>query len=169
MPEIQSKLLKINFTKGRKYSIDTVVIHVAEGTMAGMRSWFNSSASKVSSTYGVSLKGEIEQYVKEEDTHWANGRVFEPTAAIVIARPRINPNQYTISIEHEGDGKRDMTPAQRRASAELLVDIARRRPLVKLNRKHVIRHNEIYAKKSCPGEISIFNLLEMANEIATVC
>lgn len=136
-------------------------MHVVEGTMAGMRSWFNNKKSEVSAHYGISFQGEIEQYVDEADTAWANGRVFAPTAALVLARPYVNPNLWTVSIEHEGTGRTDLTPKQRAASAWLVADISKRHGFP-LTRKHVIRHNEIFARKTCPGLINVDAVLDLA-------
>lgn len=164
---IKELLTPVNHTTGRRAQIDTVVIHVTEGTFASARAWFRDPESKVSSTYGISRRGEIERWVREEDTAWANGRVYNATAAVVRERPGVNPNDYTISIEHEGDGTSDLTPEQRGASIWLLRDIARRRPQITLDRRHVIRHNEIYARKTCPGAINVDQLVRMAADAST--
>lgn len=160
--KITKRLLTTNYTKGRGgQKPDAVVMHVVEGTMAGMRSWFNNPASKVSAHYGISRAGEIEQYVEESDTAWANGRVLRPTSLLVKERPGSNPNKWTVSIEHEGTGNDDLTPAQRAASAWLVADIAKRHN-IPLDRKHVIRHHEIFAGKTCPGAVDVDAVLALA-------
>jgi N-acetylmuramoyl-L-alanine amidase len=163
-----TKRLVVNRTKGRGgQKVDAIVMHVSEGSMVGMRSWFNDPASEVSAHYGISRKGEIEQYVDEADTAWSNGRVLRPTAALVLARPGSNPNRWTVSIEHEGTGKDDLTSEQRAASAWLVADIAKRHG-IPLDRKHVIRHHEIYAGKTCPGAVNVEKVLVVANGAAKV-
>lgn len=156
---IRDELTPINHRAGRQQSIDAIVIHVMEGTLASARSWFRDPISVVSSHYGIGLRGEIERYVSEGDTAFANGRVYNATAALVRERPGVNPNDYTISIEHEGDGKSDMPPAQRAASVWLIREIVTRRPAIKVDRRHIIRHNEIYARKTCPGAIDVDRLV----------
>lgn len=160
--KITKRLLAGNHTKGRGgQKIDAIVMHVVEGSMAGMRSWFKNPDAKVSAHYGISRKGEIEQYVAESDTAWANGRVLRPTSALVLARQGSNPNRWTISIEHEGTGNDDLTPEQRKASAWLVADIAERHG-IPLDRKHVIRHHEIFAGKTCPGAVNVEKVLQLA-------
>ena len=161
--EIQKQLLDANHSKGRTslYPVDTIVVHVMEGDMAGTLEWFRDQRSQVSSHYGVSKKGAVVQYVDEEDRAWHAGRVHEPTAEIVLERGGVNPNQYTIGIEHEGSGSTDLTDEQRTASAMLIADIARRRH-IPLTRKHVVGHHEIYSLKGCPRNINIDKLIAEA-------
>jgi hypothetical protein len=159
---ITDVLIPENFGHGRKRAIDAIVIHVMEGTMSGTLSHFRAPASDVSAHYGVSKRGEIVRYVREEDTAWANGRVYNATAAIVKERPGINPNDYTISIECEGDGKSDATPEQRAAVVALIRDICARRPAIRIDRRQIVRHNEIYARKSCPGAIDVDRIVQLA-------
>lgn len=163
--KIESKLLTINHGKGRGgRQIDAVVIHVVAGrtgSMTAMREWFKNPASNVSAHYGISRSGGIEQYVREEDTAWANGRVLRPRAALVLERPGVNPNLYTVSVEHEGLGDADLTDLQREASAWLVADVARRNDFP-ISRRHVLRHDEIYAAKSCPGKIDVDAIVRLA-------
>ena len=70
------------------------------GTLIGTDSWFANPASKVSSHFGVGKNGEIHQYVKLENTAWANGVVKNPNWPLL--QNGVNPNYYTVSIEHEG-------------------------------------------------------------------
>lgn len=163
---VTKKLLAVNHTKGRGHSKpDAIVMHVVEGTMSGMRSWFNNPKSKVSAHYGISRMGQIEQYVEESDTAWANGRVLRPTSQLVLERANSNPNRWTISIEHEGTGIEDLTPVQRKASAWLVADIAKRHQ-IPLDRKHIIRHHEIFAGKTCPGAVDVDAVLAAAKATA---
>jgi hypothetical protein len=161
--EIKKNLVTVNnFGVGRKgWTPDHIVIHVEEGSEQATESWFDTDSSDVSAHYGVDKKGNIEQFVLESDSAWANGRVDHPTAKVVLDRPNVNPNYYTISIEHEGSGLEDLTDAQRKASAWLVSDIARRYN-IPLDREHVLRHHEIYSLKTCPGMINVDALLELA-------
>lgn len=164
---IHEELLKGNFRQGRDLpegiGVDTIVIHVMEGTMAGTLEHFSRNKPKdpVSAHYGISKEGQIVRYVDEEDTAFANGRILQPKADVVKDRDGINPNAYTISIEHEGSGEEDLTDAQREASIRLLRDISSRRG-IPLNRQHVLRHSEIFAGKSCPGKIDVDKLVSQA-------
>jgi N-acetylmuramoyl-L-alanine amidase len=96
--------------KGRGgFRPEAVVIHVMEGTLVGTDSWFNNPASKVSAHYGVGRDGTIHQYVSETDTAFHAGRRSKPTWGLI--KDGINPNLYTIGIEHEGDGGSAWPPA----------------------------------------------------------
>lgn len=162
--KISSELLTINFSKGRKgiYPPDVITIHVTEGKAASVRSWFKNPTSSVSSHYMIQRDGAIVQFVREEDTAWCNGRIHMPTAAIVKERLPSNPNRWTISIENEGTGKEELSDLQRNSLLFLIKDITTRRT-IPLTRRHIIRHQEIYSVKSCPGVISVDRIVRELN------
>lgn len=164
--KISSELLTVNFARGRKgaYPPDCITIHVTQGSASAVRSWFNNPQAQVSSHYMVTRKGDIVQFVREEDTAWTNGRVDHPTAPIVLERITTNPNNWTVSIECEGTGKEELTDPQRGSVLFLIKDIAARRR-IPLSRRHIIRHQEIYSLKTCPGVISVDRLVKEANGI----
>jgi N-acetylmuramoyl-L-alanine amidase len=161
--KITPAFLTINYQSGRcgPYPISAIVVHVTEGDERSVRAWFRDPAAKVSSHYMVTKTGEIVQFVHEEDTAWANGRVDHPTAKLVMERPDANPNWWTISIEHEGDGKHELTDAQRISSLWLIRDIAKRRR-IPITRRFILGHHEIFSLKSCPGAISVDRLVQEA-------
>lgn len=162
MIQIKPLLLSGNHASGRGgHRPEALVIHVMEGTMESTLSWFRSPASKVSAHYGVSRAGEVVQYVRDEDTAWHAGRVLRPTAEMVLERPGVNPNLWTIGIEHEGGADQEPTSAQLAASAELMAMLADRWQ-IPLDLRHVIPHRAIYAAKTCPGRIDVGALVEMA-------
>lgn len=141
-----------NFSDREGHSISAIVIHVMEGTFEGTRSWFGSKKSKVSAHYGLSFEGEIDQYVQEENAAWHAGLVVAPTSPLVTDyRKGINPNLYTIGIEHEGTRHSPWPSAMYEASVRLSADICRRRHITP-DRVHIIGHREIRADKSCPGD-----------------
>ena len=135
------------------YQPKAVVIHIMEGTLEGTDSWFAKTSSKVSAHYGVGKNGEIHQYVPETQAAWHAGRVARPAWKGLIPAGGgkwINPNFYTIGVEHEGNEQSEWTDAMYAASAALVRDICGRYGLP-LDRNHVIGHHEIYAEKTCPG------------------
>jgi len=142
--------LSPNFTKGRNgYKPELVVIHVMAGSLAGTDSWFANPKSQVSTHYGIGLQGQVHQYVLEENTAWGNGRVSNPTYSLY--KPNVNPNLYTISIEHEGQDLSKGTPAMIEASAKLVREIATRHN-IPIDRDHVIGHYQIFSSKpNCPS------------------
>lgn len=143
-----------NFRSGRPSGLKPVgiVIHVMDGTLNGTDAWFNDPSAKVSAHYGVGLDGRIHQYVSEEDTAFHAGIVVNPTATLVLASPNVNPNYYTIGIEHEGHAQDAWAPQQSAASAALVADIAARWNIA-LDADHVFAHHEVRASKTCPGSV----------------
>lgn len=159
------KKLSPNFALVRKgYVPELIVLHVMDGTLAGTDSWFATTESQVSSHYGIGLKGEIHQYVEEENTAWANGRVDKPS--FKLYKPNINPNLYTISIEHEGKDLSMVQEAQINASVELICTIASKWK-IPIDRDHIIGHYQIYSlKPNCPATNKdvIDRIVRMAQE-----
>jgi N-acetylmuramoyl-L-alanine amidase len=139
-----------NFWAGRRgYKPEGVVIHIMDGTLSGTDSWFANPASQVSAHYGVGRTGEVHQYVKEEDAAWHAGRVDLPVWALI--KPNINPNLYTIGIEHEGKPDDVWTDAMKQASAALIREICQRWQ-IPIDRAHIVGHFEIFSKKpNCPA------------------
>lgn len=152
--KIDKELLTVNFRPGRPMAIDMVTIHVTEGTHEGTAEHFASDATDASAHYEVLKTGRIVQYVEEKDQAFHNGRVHEPTAPLVLERPGVNPNAYSIGIEHEGSGKEAMTPPQLAASLELVRDICTRYH-IPMDRRHIVGHREVYSLKTCPGKINV--------------
>lgn len=138
---------------------DAIVIHVTEGNRDSVRDWFGNDGSDVSAHYMVCTDGTIDQFVDEASVAFHAGRVLNPTAALVLERAGVNPNLWTIGIEHEGDGKHELTPKQRAASLELQADIRRRRPAILADRRHIFGHHEVFAAKTCPGAIDVDRLV----------
>jgi N-acetyl-anhydromuramyl-L-alanine amidase AmpD len=93
-----------NFRQGRPGSFrpEAIVIHIMDGSMRAADSWFNDPRSQVSAHYGVGAGGEVHQYVKETDTAFHAGTIVRPSWPLL--KPGVNPNYYTIGIEHEGRG-----------------------------------------------------------------
>ena len=144
-----------HFTEGRKsYKPEAVVIHIAEGSRSAVDAWFQISEPPVSAHYLVCTDGSLHQYVHEKDTAWHAGRVVRPTWAGIKTGPSgapVNPNYYTIGIEHEGHTGVPFTAAMLERTAGLLAAISKRHA-IPLDRAHVIGHCEIFAPKPfCPG------------------
>lgn len=142
-----------------------VVIHCMEGDMSATADWFArgslAAGNPVSAHYGVAKDGSVVQYVEESDVAYHAGRVEGATARLVLDRPGVNPNLFTIGIEHEGDGAADLTDAQRAASVQLIADICRRHG-IPVDRDHIVGHHEIFAPKTCPDRINVDRLVTEA-------
>jgi N-acetyl-anhydromuramyl-L-alanine amidase AmpD len=157
-----------NFGKGRNgYKPLAIVNHIMCGTLDGTDSWFKNTASGVSAHFGVGRDGSVHQYVLEEDTAWANGRKDTPDAAWLANFPAVNPNYWTISIEHEGYPNQELTPEQKAATIELhkyLVD----KWNIPVDDVHITGHFRIdsVSRSDCPGPhfpwADIFNALKPA-------
>lgn len=154
---VQKPIVASNYSVGRTRPIDMIVIHVGQGTQSSIYNTFNNPTSQVSSHYCVSNTGEIWQFVDEGNVAYHAGIVKTPTSSLVLSRPGVSPNSYSIGIEHEGGYAWDTTPedftdAQYKATAELVSDIAKRHG-IPLDRIHVVGHKEIRTDKSCPGTL----------------
>jgi N-acetylmuramoyl-L-alanine amidase len=150
-----------NKDKGREgFKPEAIVIHIMEGTLKGTDAWFLNKESGVSAHYGIGKDGEIHQYVGESDRAWHAGRIVGPTWRLL--KPDINPNWYTIGIEHEGREDTPWSNALYKASARL-IDAICRRWAIPCDRDHIIGHREIRSDKTCPGfEVDLDRLIEMA-------
>ena len=139
-----------NFWAGRNgYRPEAIVIHIMDGTLVGTDAWFTNPASQVSAHYGIGKNGEVHQYVKEDDTAWHAGRIDTPTWKFI--KPKINPNLYTIGIEHEGKPDEIWTESMKQASAMMIHEICQRWQ-IPVDRDHIVGHFEIYSKKpNCPA------------------
>lgn len=138
-----------------------IVNHISAGTMNSMDSWFTTPGNQVSSAhFGIARDGRIHQYVSISEMAWANGLSagqYTRATAPVIAAMGINPNLYTVSIEHEGtDG--NLTEVQFQASVWLHRHIRQYiqnkwNRTISLDQKHVIGHYQInpVQKPNCPG------------------
>jgi|SRR5215470_14756692 len=139
-----------NHRPGRPFGLrpEAIVIHIMDGSFAAGESVFFDVKTQKSAHYGISRAGDVHQYVKEGDTAFHAGIVINPSWSLI--KPRINPNFYTIGIEHEGHPDDVWPQAQLSASALLIGEIAARWS-IPLDELHVIRHREIRASKTCPG------------------
>jgi N-acetyl-anhydromuramyl-L-alanine amidase AmpD len=151
-----------NFRKGRPshLRVEAVVIHIIDGPIHAADNVFlnNELTDPRSAHFAVSRAGEVRLYVDEADTAFHAGRIVGPTW-VGLKRAAdgtfINPNFYTIGIEHEGRADDDWPDAMYNATAALLKDIADRHPQLRpLTRANVVMHREIRSNKSCPGHVA---------------
>lgn len=164
---MQNTLTKIwkgspNFWKGRKnYKPEAIVLHITTGSIQSCDSWFNNPKSQVSAHYCVGKNGEIHQYVAEENTAWHAGIVYNPSWQFL--KQNINPNLYTLGIEHEGK-EYDTWPKEQKEKSALLIKELCGKWNIQLDRYHIIGHYEITAKK--PNDPAINK--EIINEIISL-
>ena len=74
-PLVSACIPSPNYTKQRKYPIDTIIIHCMAGTYNARRcgALFANPKRGASSHYGISSNGEIIQYVNEKYRAWTTG------------------------------------------------------------------------------------------------
>jgi len=158
---IKIKKLVKNYWKGRDGHIaDVIVIHIANAPSLDII-WQTFLNEEKSTHYAIGRAGEVWQFVEETDSAWGNGNLSNPTSEIVKQRINLNPNLYTISIEHVGYGTQDINSIQYDSSSSLILDICTRNN-IPIDRQHIIGHNEITDKKNCPGKISVDALVQLA-------
>ena len=163
-----------NYRGGREgRNIEAIVIHIGEGNQNQIfgkakkvddKSFGAFLYEEKSSHYSVDENGTIWQFVKEEDTAWHAGIVIKPTSHLVQIKSGINPNLWTIGIEHAGWGTKDITDAQYKITGELVEDICNRYNIF-IDREHIIGHKEIRNDKTCPGKIDLDKIIRYAQQI----
>lgn len=146
-----------NFRSGRQgFKPEAIVIHISVGSQTSCDNTFLNPRldQPRSAHYSVSKAGEVHQYVQEADTAFHAGNVVAPSWSLIRSfQPGkyINPNFYTIGIEHEGFPDDEWPAAQYDASRVLIAEIRMRFSAITADRDHIIMHREIRADKSCPG------------------
>ncbi len=140
-----------NFSAGRGIQKpEIIVIHIMEGSLSGTDSWFANPISKVSSHYGVGFKGEIHQYVKDEDTAWTQG--FHESATFKLHKLGVNPNSYCLSIENEGTDLMKAPEAQINSIVDVIRTLSAKWS-IPIDRDHIIGHYEVdpVRRPFCPS------------------
>lgn len=152
MPEIKW-VGSPNFYKGRQgYKVFAIVDHIMCGSIGGTDSWFQNPSSQVSAHYGIGKDGSIHQYVKDEDTAWAVGKVNKPNWPL-LSQTGGHPNMSTISIEHEGNPQDGLTDLQYQSTLWLHKYLLDKHPDIKLDHDHLIGHDRLDTvnRAACPG------------------
>lgn len=92
-----------------RYPVRAIVSHRIVGTLKSARGAFGvvlgGKSRNASTHFGIGyIDGVlvIDQFVDLSDMAWGNGDVRDPTWSRII--PGVNPNLYTVSIEHEDGG-----------------------------------------------------------------
>jgi N-acetylmuramoyl-L-alanine amidase len=139
-----------NFRKGRPlgFQPEAIVIHIMDGSFGAGESVFLGEGTQKSAHYGISKAGVIHQYVDESNTAFHAGVVVNPTWELL--KLGVNPNFYTVGIEHEGRPDDIWPDAQLTASAGLIGEIVVRWK-IPVDPMHLVPHHEIRASKTCPG------------------
>lgn len=145
--------LSPNFTKGRGgYLPVAIVYHIEAGSESGTDAWFDNPRAQVSAHYSIGKDGTIHKHVDIQDTAWHCGVVDHPTAYLVTTTyPGVNPNKYTIGIEHEGQSGDKLTDVQYASTLWLSFTLTQTY-MIPVVKDHLIQHCEINADHAgCPG------------------
>lgn len=161
--QVVNKLVR-NFTPGRQgYKPEAIVIHTADGQLAGAYSWFNNPASRASAHYMIGKSGIVWKFVEEQNTAWHAGGINKPTWSLI--KGTTNPNLYTIGIEHEGFSGETWPTSMLTSSAELVAMLCQKWG-IPADARHIIGHNQINSvtRARCPGTgVNLNNLLKLVN------
>lgn len=133
--------------------IQAVVVHIMEGSIAACDSWFQNPSAQVSAHYGVGKHGQIHQYVQDSDAAWANGELTPSPASptpLIAQNGNIDPNRWTLSIEHEGTPPDTPQAVQLDASVSLCAWLCQQHG-IPADAEHIIRHSDIGGHLYCPG------------------
>jgi N-acetyl-anhydromuramyl-L-alanine amidase AmpD len=138
-------------------TVVAIVDHIMQGTMESTNGWFKNRRSEVSSHFGVAKDGRIWQWVRTPDAAWGNGIPESPDMSLDWLadglKKMVNPNNLTVSIEHEGNSGDTFTEEQFQSTLWLhkyLITTYNIQP----DRKHIIGHYQISARSraNCPGK-----------------
>lgn len=132
--------------------------HVMDGTMASAVAWFQNPASQVSAHYLVGLDGRVVNMVPVSagatKKAWAQGITTPGSQWTPIVPNGANPNNYLVSIEHEGHpfDANFMNDKQYAASLELhrmLVGMFH----IPVDADHIVGHYRFdhINRANCPG------------------
>jgi len=141
-----------NYMVGRNgRTISFIVLHWIVGTLESADSTFANPDRIASATYGVGGE-QVHQYVKEEDTSYANGNWEK--------------NLTSISIEHEGgqllaDGKTRMKPSDKthETSIKLVTELCKKYG-IPADKDHILKHSDVGDKPTqCPGTLDINKII----------
>jgi N-acetyl-anhydromuramyl-L-alanine amidase AmpD len=163
-----------NYFSGIKAKIQAIVLHGTAGNLQSSLDELtnpkpNNPDSRVSSNYVIGLDGSIYRLVSYwlGQRAWANGVLNYPDRSISwlveCAIKGLNPNNYTISIEHVANS-RDMInrnysamPAVQLEASKMLVKRLLKDTGLTANHQTIIGHNQIdsISRSNCPGIINI--------------
>jgi|LGOV01.1.fsa_nt_gb N-acetyl-anhydromuramyl-L-alanine amidase AmpD len=141
-----------------------IVDHISEGTFSSLIHWFTDPNNKNSSShFGVARDGRVVQFVSIENMAWCNGPIKDPTSDLVnMIGLNVNPNLYTVSIEHEGvyrftNGRltEDQLDTTVKLHAYIIAYVKKYFDFnIAVNRTNILGHYEIdqINKINCPGQ-----------------
>ena len=131
------------YTKGRDgRHIEMITLHHTASILSAEQigKVFQGSR-KASAHYGIGVNGEIDQYVDESNTAWANANWDSNCKAVTIE----SSNDSTGGEWHVGDNTLN-------SLIKLVADIAKRNNLGTLVKGKNLTWHRLYCNTTCPGE-----------------
>lgn len=150
------KPIQNNFNIGRSGGTAQLIVNHITAGYGGLYGWFNNPNAKASTHLWISREGELEQYVKFGDMAWANGRLANPDIFVPLIKLCVdkgyNPNDLSISIEHEGMPGDEFTPKQIAMSIRVHEWLFATFSIPR-DRQHVLGHYQFdnVTRAGCPG------------------
>jgi N-acetyl-anhydromuramyl-L-alanine amidase AmpD len=142
-----------NYREGRNgYSPIIIVNHITAGSFPGCLSWMCNTEAQGSAHFLVTKSGEIYQLVDENNTAWANGYIEGASVDLDLVLQGINPNYYSLSIEHEGQPGDTMPEEQYQATLWLHNYLINKYNII-IDNNHIIGHYRLDSvdRPNCPG------------------
>ena len=132
-----------NFWPGRDgCGVDGIVLHgTAGGDGPSAAALLSDPAREASTHFVIGQDGALFQLVRLRDSAWGNGIPVEPRWPLITGRRRVNPNRYTVSIEHakrSADNSDPLTAAQLAASVALVRWLLDTLPVLGLAGDHLL-------------------------------
>lgn len=158
-----------NFGRGRRgYEPKAIVVHIMKGALVGADNLHLDPRHGMSAHYGVGRDGRVHHYVADADTAYHCGVVSQAQWGGLEKGTwggYVNPDWYTLGIDHEGFPGTPWPEAQYATSAELVAELAARHGFP-VDLEHVIGHEALRASENCPGTgVDLGRLVEMAKSL----
>ncbi len=146
--------------------IKAVVLHIAQGNEDATIGWLTNPKSDASAHFLITKAGKVIQFVSINDSSWGNGLVYQNGQWIIPGSnrvpagatwtgliPDVNPNYYTLSIEHEGQYTEKWTPAMYNANLQVLQWFHDQTGIIYRLHDTLLAHSELNSanRKNCPG------------------
>lgn len=136
--------------------VEAIVYHIATGSKASNLSWLTNPNSGASCNYYIAKDGEIFELVPWEIAAWTNGVRNRPDTSNALVRKwhenGWNPNQRTVTVEHEGEASDVLTQAQLKSNNHLTAWLSQTTG-VPIDRAHILGHYQIDSvnRPYCPS------------------
>jgi N-acetylmuramoyl-L-alanine amidase len=105
-------------------AVEGIVLHgTAGGDGPSVAAMLSDPAREASTHFVIGRDGAVFQLVRLRDSAWGNGIPDHPRWPLVTERGGVNPNRYTVSIEHakhSADNSDPLTDAQLVSSVALV-------------------------------------------------